>query len=292
MEIEDFLNHLSFERQLSKNTILAYGRDIKQFFDYCAQNKTEPMQATPEFLDNYIYHLKAELMLAPASTQRKLEALKAYYKFLMIEGILKEDPSRFLISARTIRHLPKQLTKEQMDRLLSFPAKTFSEKRTLAILHLLYASGIRVSELINLRIENVNLEERWLLAFGKGRKQRFVPINKEACSVLKDYLELRRAHFAKKNTSDEFFLNRDGKKMSRVIVWKDLAEIGRLSGISTKLHPHLLRHTFATHLLSGGADLRSLQEMLGHESLNTTQIYTHVNTQDLKRKHKLAHPRG
>ena len=292
MEIEDFLNHLSFERQLSKNTILAYGRDIKQFFDYCAQNKTEPVQATPEFLDNYIYHLKAEVMLAPASTQRKLEALKSYYKFLMIEGILKEDPSRFLISARTIRHLPKQLTKEQMDRLLSFPAKTFSEKRTLAILHLLYASGIRVSELINLRIENVNLEERWLLAFGKGRKQRFVPINKEACSVLKDYLELRRAHFAKKNTSDEFFLNRDGKKMSRVIVWKDLAEIGRLSGISTKLHPHLLRHTFATHLLSGGADLRSLQEMLGHESLNTTQIYTHVNTQDLKRKHKLAHPRG
>ncbi|MBR4508368.1 MAG: tyrosine recombinase [Elusimicrobiaceae bacterium] len=292
MEIEDFLNHLSFERQLSKNTILAYGRDIRQFFDYCAQNKTEPMQATPEFLDNYIYHLKAELMLAPASTQRKLEALKSYYKFLMIEGVLKNDPSRFLISARTIRHLPKQLTKEQMDRLLSFPAKTFSEKRTLAILHLLYASGIRVSELINLRIENVNLEERWLLAFGKGRKQRFVPINKEACSVLKDYLELRRAHFAKKNTSDEFFLNRDGKKMSRVIVWKDLAEIGRLSGISTKLHPHLLRHTFATHLLSGGADLRSLQEMLGHESLNTTQIYTHVNTQDLKRKHKLAHPRG
>ena len=292
MEIEDFLNHLSFERQLSKNTILAYGRDIKQFFDYCAQNKTEPVQATPEFLDNYIYHLKAEVMLAPASTQRKLEALKAYYKFLMIEGILKEDPSRFLISARTIRHLPKQLTKEQMDRLLSFPAKTFSEKRTLAILHLLYASGIRVSELINLRIENVNLEERWLLAFGKGRKQRFVPINKEACSVLKDYLELRREHFAKKNTSDEFFLNRDGKKMSRVIVWKDLAEIGRLSGITTKLHPHLLRHTFATHLLSGGADLRSLQEMLGHESLNTTQIYTHVNTQDLKRKHKLAHPRG
>ena len=292
MEIEDFLNHLSFERQLSKNTILAYGRDIRQFFDYCQENKTEPVQATPEFLDNYIYHLKAELMLAPASTQRKLEALKAYYKFLMIEGVLKEDPSRFLISARTIRHLPKQLTKEQMERLLSFPAKTFSEKRTLAILHLLYASGIRVSELINLRIENVNLEERWLLAFGKGRKQRFVPINKEACSVLKDYLELRRAHFAKKNTSDEFFLNRDGKKMSRVIVWKDLAEIGRLSGITTKLHPHLLRHTFATHLLSGGADLRSLQEMLGHESLNTTQIYTHVNTQDLKRKHKLAHPRG
>ena len=292
MEIEDFLNHLSFERQLSKNTILAYGRDIRQFFDYCAQNKTEPLQATPEFLDNYIYHLKAELMLAPASTQRKLEALKSYYKFLMIEGILKNDPSRFLISARTIRHLPKQLTKEQMERLLSFPAKTFSEKRTLAILHLLYASGIRVSELINLRIENVNLEERWLLAFGKGRKQRFVPINKEACSVLKDYLELRRAHFAKKNTSDEFFLNRDGKKMSRVIVWKDLAEIGRLSGITTKLHPHLLRHTFATHLLSGGADLRSLQEMLGHESLNTTQIYTHVDTSDLKRKHKLTHPRG
>ena len=292
MEIEDFLNHLSFERQLSKNTILAYGRDIKQFFAYCAENKTEPVQATPEFLDNYVYHLKAELVLAPASTQRKLEALKSYYKFLMVEGILKEDPSRFLLSARTIRHLPKQLTKEQMERLLSFPAKTFSEHRTLAILHLLYASGIRVSELVNLRIENVNLEERWLLAFGKGRKQRFVPINKEACTVLKNYLELRRFHFAKKDTSDELFLNRDGKKMSRVSVWKDLAEIGRLSGISVKLHPHLLRHTFATHLLGGGADLRSLQEMLGHESLNTTQIYTHVNTQDLKRKHKSAHPRA
>ena len=175
MEIEDFLNHLSFERQLSQNTILAYGRDIKQFFAYCAENQTEPLQATPEFLDNYIYHLKAEITLAPASTQRKLEALKSYYKFLMVEGIIKKDPSRFLLSARTIRHLPKQLTKEQMARLLSFPAKTFSEHRTLAILHLLYASGIRVSELINLRIENVNLEERWLLAFGKGRKQSFVP---------------------------------------------------------------------------------------------------------------------
>ena len=289
---EDFLNHLSFERQLSKNTILAYGRDTRQFFAYCQENQTEPIQATPEFLDTYIYHLKAELMLAPASTQRKLEALKAYYKFLMIEGLIKKDPSRFLLSARTIRHLPKQLTKEQMDRLLSFPAKTFSEHRTLAILHLLYASGIRVSELINLRVENVNLEERWLLAFGKGRKQRFVPINKEACTVLKNYLELRRVHFAKKETSDEFFLNRDGKKMSRVCVWKDLAEIGRLSGIPGKLHPHLLRHTFATHLLSGGADLRSLQEMLGHESLNTTQIYTHVDTQDLKKKHKSAHPRA
>ena len=289
---EDFLNHLSFERQLSKNTILAYGRDTRQFFAYCQENQTEPIQATPEFLDTYIYHLKAELMLAPASTQRKLEALKAYYKFLMIEGLIKKDPSRFLLSAKTIRRLPKQLTKEQVDRLLSFPAKTFSEHRTLAILHLLYASGIRVSELINLRIENVNLEERWLLAFGKGRKQRFVPINKEACTVLKNYLELRRFNFAKKETSDELFLNRDGKKMSRVCVWKDLAQLGRLSGLSVKLHPHLLRHTFATHLLGGGADLRSLQEMLGHESLNTTQIYTHVNSSDLKKKHRSAHPRA
>lgn len=289
---EDFLNHLSFERQLSKNTILAYGRDIKQFFAYCSENQTEPIRATPEFLDNYIYHLKAELMLAPASTQRKLEALKAYYKFLMIEGLIKKDPSRFLLSAKTIRRLPKQLTKEQVDRLLSFPAKTFSEHRTLAILHLLYASGIRVSELINLRVENINLEERWLLAFGKGRKQRFVPINKEACTVLKNYLELRRFNFAKKNTGDELFLNRDGKKMSRVSVWKDLATLGRLSGLSVKLHPHLLRHTFATHLLGGGADLRSLQEMLGHESLNTTQIYTHVNSSDLKKKHRSAHPRA
>ena len=289
---EDFLNHLSFERQLSKNTILAYGRDTRQFFAYCQENQTEPIQATPEFLDTYIYHLKAELMLAPASTQRKLEALKAYYKFLMIEGLIKKDPSRFLLSAKTIRRLPKQLTEEQVDRLLSFPAKTFSEHRTLAILHLLYASGIRVSELINLRIENVNLEERWLLAFGKGRKQRFVPINKEACAVLKNYLELRRFNFAKKETGDELFLNRDGKKMSRVCVWKDLAQLGRLSGLSVKLHPHLLRHTFATHLLGGGADLRSLQEMLGHESLNTTQIYTHVNSSDLKKKHRSAHPRA
>jgi integrase/recombinase XerD len=290
--LDEFKNHLSFERQLSKNTIAAYYRDVKQYFDFCKQNNTAPESVLPEFLDTYVYHLKTVPVLAPSSVFRKMEAVKSFYKFLMVEGIIKEDPTRFLLSPRLIRRIPRHMSEEEINRLLSFPPKNFNEWRTLAIVHLFYATGIRVSELINLRIENINLEEGWVMAFGKGRKQRFVPVNKQACKILADYLAQREAKFAAKQTDSEIFLNRVGKKVSRVTVWKDIEALGKLAGIARRIHPHLFRHTFASHLLKGGADLRALQEMLGHESLNTTQIYTHVDVKDIKEKHRKLHPRG
>ena len=177
-----------------------------------------------------------------------------------------------------------------MNRLLSFPAESFEEIRTVTMIDLLYAAGLRVSELINLRLENVNLKEGWVLAFGKGKKQRFVPIHHEACTRIRIYLDARENRFAGKEVASELFLNNRGQKLSRISVWKSLTALGRKANISTPLHPHLFRHTFASHLLQGGADLRSLQEMLGHADLATTQIYTHLNVRDLKSKHKKFHP--
>jgi len=292
MLIDEFKNHLTFERQLSPNTIVSYGRDIKQFADFCTRHNKGLAEASPELLDNFVYSLKTERTLAPASVFRKIEAVRCFYKFMLVEGLIKEDPTKFLYSPRLIQKVPSQLSQEDMEKLLSFPPTNFAEWRTLCIVSLFYATGLRVSELINLQLENVNTKEGWVLAFGKGRKQRFVPMHQEACALLERYLSERNAHFATKETDSEIFLNKQGKKLSRVTVWKDIEMLGRQAGISTPLHPHLFRHTFASHLLQGGADLRSLQEMLGHESLNTTQIYTHVNIQDIRAKHRKFHPRG
>lgn len=290
--LEDFKNHLSFERQLSKNTVQSYGSDAESFLEYCAANEKDPLQTDPAFLDQYNYQLRVVEGLAPASVFRKMEAVKCFYKFLLIEQRIQEDPARFLKSPKLPQRMPEQLSREEMNRLLSFPAEKFDEIRTVTIIELLYAAGLRVSELINLRLENVNLQEGWVLAFGKGGKQRFVPIHPAACERLKYYIEAREAHFAAKNVGSELFLNNRGKKISRVSVWKDLTALGRKAGISQPLHPHLFRHTFASHLLQGGADLRSLQEMLGHANLTTTQIYTHLDVSDLKNKHKKFHPRS
>ncbi len=290
-QINDFKNHLSFERQLSKNTAQAYGRDVAQFFAFCRQNNAEPQKSSPELLDAYVYDLKTKT-LAPSSVFRKMESVKSYFKFLLAEGLIKEDPSRFLLSPRLIKKIPLQMTPQEMERLLTFPPKTFCDWRTYAIVHLLYASGLRASELTRLQLENVNTKEGWLLAFGKGRKQRFVPIHKQACAVLEQYLSVRQAHFAGKDAASEIFVNKNGLPLSRVSVWKDIENLARKAGLMRRIYPHLFRHTFASHLLKGGADLRSLQEMLGHESLATTQIYTHTNISDIKQKHRSLHPRA
>lgn len=290
--LEDFANHLSFERQLSRNTVVSYTSDVAHYLEYCAANEILPQDVEPPFLDQYNYQLKNVEGLSPASVFRKMEAVKSFYKFLLIEQRIQEDPTRFLKSPKLPQSLPEQLTREEMDKLLSFPAEKFDEVRTVTIVELLYAAGLRVSELLGLRLENINTDEGWLLAFGKGGKQRFVPIHPSCCKRLKEYLALRTAHFVGKETDSEVFLNNRGKKLSRVSVWKDLAALGRKANISRPLHPHLFRHTFASHLLQGGADLRSLQEMLGHANLTTTQIYTHLDVTDLKNKHKKFHPRG
>ena len=288
--LDDFKSHMSFERQLSPNTVDAYGSDVDSFLQYCEAAEKDPLHIGPDFIDQYHTQLREIEHLASTSILRKLEAVKCFYKFLLLEGKITEDPTRFIKSAKRTLKIPQQLSREEMERLLSFPAKSFEDIRTVTIVDLLYAAGLRVSELINLRLENVNLQEGWVLAFGKGSKQRFVPLHHEVCLRIKNYLAARENRFAGREVASELFLNNRGQKISRISVWKDLAALGRKANISTPLHPHLFRHTFASHLLQGGADLRSLQEMLGHADLATTQIYTHLDVKDLKDKHKKYHP--
>ena len=290
--LDDFKSHMAFERQLSDATVEAYGSDVSSFLEYCQANEKDPLKIGPNFLNQYLVQLREIEQLAPASIFRKLEAIKCFYKFLQIEERISEDPTRFLKTSKRTLKIPEQLSREEMERLLSYPATKFEEVRTVTMIDLLYAAGLRVSELINLRLENVNLQEGWVLAFGKGSKQRFVPLHHEVCERIKEYLVAREERFPGREVSSELFLNNRGKKLSRISVWKDLAALGRKANISTPLHPHLFRHTFASHLLQGGADLRSLQEMLGHSDLSTTQIYTHLDVKDLKDKHKKYHPHG
>ncbi|MDR0291831.1 MAG: tyrosine recombinase [Elusimicrobium sp.] len=287
----EFKNFLSFERQLSKNTVAAYMRDVKEFLDFCLQTNTAPAAATTDFMDEFIYYLKNK-KLSPKSVFRKTEAVKNYFKFLIIGGEIKQDPCRFLASPKLTQKIPRQLSKEEVNRLLTFPAQSFTEHRTVAILEMFYATGLRVSELTRLRLENVNLTDRWVLAYGKGAKQRIVPIHENAVKTLEKYLVLRERELRGESAASEIFINRGGGKLSRITVWKDISELGKLAGIERPLYPHLLRHTFATHMLTGGADLRSVQEMLGHANLQTTQIYTHLDVADLKEKHKKFHPRS
>jgi len=290
--LEDYRRHLSFERSLSQNTCSSYSGDVAVFLAHCAKTGLSPEKAQPQDLDTFLWDIKRASKLGPASLFRKIESLRSLYKFLAAEGRLKEDPTRFFKAPHMPHRIPEYLTVQEMQRLLSFPPANFAETRTCAAIELFYATGIRISELINLRLESVNFDSAWVLVYGKGGKERAVPMHESAVRKLKDYVRLREKTFVGKETASEVFVNRSGRKISRMQLWKDIQRMGVAAGISRPLHPHLFRHTFASHLLQGGADLRSLQELLGHASVNTTQIYTHVEKSGLKQAHAKAHPRA
>ncbi|HBA59293.1 MAG TPA: site-specific tyrosine recombinase XerD [Elusimicrobia bacterium] len=287
----DFQRHLSLERGLSRNTWLAYSGDLEAFLAYCEKRKTDPAQAAATFLEEYLWSLKKEKGLGPASIFRKTEAIRAFYRYLRLEGKAQKDPTANFSAPRLPRKVPRFLNRRDMELLLAYPAeKSFAGARAAAAVELLYASGIRVSELLSLRLESVNFQQGWLRVFGKGAKERMVPVNPAALARLRAYLEVRQQKFGGKDTAAELFVNRGGKKLSRVQMWKDIVSFGKEAGVELHPHPHLFRHTFASHLVQGGADLRSVQEMLGHASLNTTQIYAHVDKGDVKRAHDKYHP--
>lgn len=290
--IKDFKNYLVLDRQFSPHTVAAYGADTREYLLFCQENNADHQTVTETFLDEYIYYLKNTKGLSPRSVFRKTEAVKSFYKYLLINGVISNDPCKYLVSPRLTRAIPSPLTPGEMHRLLSFPPQNFAELRTLTILELFYACGLRVSELTGLRLENINIKDGWVLASGKGGKQRFVPMHGHAAELVGKYLDEREKTFAKINTDSEVFVGKKGKKLSRQSVWKDISELGKKAGIARPLYPHLFRHTFASHMLLGGADLRSLQEMLGHANLDTTQIYTQLDLTDIKEKHKKFHPRG
>lgn len=287
----DFSRYLGMERGLSRNTCLAYAGDAEAFLAYCEARKTDPALAEPPFVEGYLWALKKEKGLGPASIFRKTEALRAFYRYLRLEGKAQKDPTANFRAPKLPRKVPRFLQKRDMERLLAYPVgEAFAKVRAAAAIELLYASGIRVSELLGLRLESVNFQQGWLRVFGKGAKERMVPVNAAALSRLKDYLAARQLKFGGRAVQDELFLNRSGRKLSRIQMWKDIVAFGKEAGVEIHPHPHLFRHTFASHLVQGGADLRSVQEMLGHASLNTTQIYAHVDKGDLKRAHDKFHP--
>jgi len=288
----DFRRHLALERAYSKNTAYAYSLDTREFLDWCARSGTDPVTVSPKNLEDYILQLKTQKKLAARSLFRKMESLKSFYRYLAVERKITVLPTRKFKMPHMPARLPQWLTQAEMAKLLSYPAEGFAMLRTAAIVEFFYASGIRISELLGLRLESLNMEQGWVLVQGKGGKERMVPVHERALQRLRRYLEARSQRFGGRNPGSEIFLNKFGRKLSRVQAWKDVAALGRLAELERKLHPHLFRHTFASHLLQGGADLRSLQDLRGHASLATTQIYTHLERADLKRLHEKFHPRS
>jgi len=285
--LNNFLSYISVEKGLAKNTAISYKRDLQSCFAYFKNHSIQILDATEEQITDYLWERKL-LKKATATIFREQEAIKGFYKFLFTEGQIKLNPAVQLKSPKLEKYLPATLSIEEVDKLLSAPNLTkLSGIRDKAILETLYAAGMRVSELTELKIPDVNLDVGFIKCFGKGSKERIVPIGSKAIEALKHFLTIR-----KKTGNDFLFINPSGKKISRVSVWHILKKYAKTAGITKKISPHTLRHSFATHILERGADLRTIQEMLGHSSISTTQIYTHIDKTFLKQQHKKFHPRG
>ncbi|MEW6013096.1 MAG: site-specific tyrosine recombinase/integron integrase [Elusimicrobiota bacterium] len=290
--LNGFSSYILLEKNLSKNTKLSYVRDVKKFLEYCDKNNISFVSIKPLELENYLFSLKNKGYKIN-SLFRKTESIRAFYKYLLIDGKITENPLSSFKPPRPDKKLPEFLSIDDIEKLLSvFKGDRFNGIRSFAIMDLLYSSGMRVSEVCDLVMESVNLTQLWIRVIGKGNKERIVPINENTAGILKIYISERNLHFANKEADSYLFLNKSGKKLSRVQIWKDIKKLAKEAGIKKNVYPHLFRHTFATHLLNGGADLKSISEMLGHSSLTTTQIYTHLDNRVIKSMHKKYHPKG
>jgi integrase/recombinase XerD len=290
--LASFLRYLAVERGLSPNTLDAYGRDLRRFESGMKRSRIHLRSARRQDLLGHVRELR-QAGLSPKSVARAINSLRMLYRFLLAEGEVRSDPTADLDVPRTWKSLPRFLTFQEVDRLLSAPDPSRPlGNRDLAMLEVLYATGIRVSELISLRLEDLNLEQGYLTCLGKGSKERIVPLGRKAIDQLQSYLRDVRSGLVRRGESGFLFTNRSGGKMSRQGYWKILKAYGASSGIKRRLSPHVLRHSFATHLLEHGADLRSVQLMLGHADISTTQIYTHVNRERLRRIYHDFHPRA
>jgi len=287
---DQFINHLRVERGLADNTIESYSRDLIRFLRHLDKRDISPLTASREDITEYIESLEGSLSLR--SITRAVSALKMFFRFLINDGKLTESPARLLESIKLPRRLPGILSVEEVDLLLSRPdPSTILGLRDKAMLELLYATGLRVSELIGLRLVNINLEAGFVRTIGKGTKERMVPMGDKAREAIKSYLYDGRPGLLKCRSSPVLFINATGRQMSRQGFWKIIGQYGIMAGIKKRITPHSLRHSFASHLLEGGADLRSVQVMLGHADISTTQIYTHVSRDRLKQVHERFHPR-
>ncbi|MFC1708529.1 site-specific tyrosine recombinase XerD [Candidatus Omnitrophota bacterium] len=290
--IDIFLNYLSVERGLAQNTTISYNRDLLCYDRFLRSiNVTDVNKINKENIRSYLVYQK-EKDLSSSTIARSLVAIRLFHRFLLREKLAIKDPTDVIDSPKLWKKIPNALSFSEIEKLLSSP-DTRKKKglRDRAILETMYAAGLRVSELTNLKVEDVNLDAGFIRCLGKGKKERVVPLGRTAISTIKKYLESSRQKFLKKKVSRFLFLNHSGSRISRVYIWKLIKAYAKQARIKSPIKPHILRHSFATHLLERGADLRSVQEMLGHVNISTTQIYTHINRDRLKSIHKTFHPR-
>jgi len=291
--LDQFLHYLIVEKGLSKNTIDAYSHGLSRFLNHLREKGVQEIREVGKF------HIRGFLLvlrrknLNTKSIVRNLVAIRTFFRFLIQEGVLESNPVEELESPKVAKTLPEILTLKEIEQILEQPdLHTPLGTRDRAMLEMVYATGMRVSELTQLPIHQVNLEGGYVLLYGKGSKERIVPLGSEAMKWVTVYLKTARGILSKGKENPSLFINRSGKGMSRQSFWKNLKDYARRAGLRKRTTPHLLRHSFASHLLERGADLRSVQMMLGHADISTTQIYTHVTGERLKKVHKQYHPRG
>ncbi|MBN2179656.1 MAG: site-specific tyrosine recombinase XerD [Deltaproteobacteria bacterium] len=291
--VDEYLNFLAVEKGASLNTLEAYSRDLNRFIDFVERRGIQKIgKITSDDIVALLGYLKSEGLVSN-SVNRTLAAIRGFYKHLLSEKIIDENPVSNIDLAKVWMRLPDTLSREEVTMLLEKPdLKTLLGVRDAAMLELMYATGIRVSELVCLTTNNVNWQMGYLIVLGKGSKERIVPIGRTAFECLTTYLEKARPKLLKESSTNIIFLNRSGKGLTRQGFWKIMRKYAMKAGLMKKVHPHTFRHSFATHLLEGGADLRSVQVMLGHSDISTTQIYTHITRERLKEIHKKYHPRG
>ncbi len=293
-EIDHFILYLATERGLSDNYQLSTRSSLEHFAKWAAENKKiiAPDAVEPEIIGEFLGWRKRGGASA-ATVKLHAVALRVFFRHLVQRGKLPKDPTEFLPVPKIERYLPDTLSAPEVERLIAAAAgKTPLEMRDRAIVELLYASGLRVSELCGARLENLDLEAGFIRVVGKGNKQRLVPVGARAKDAVQRYLDAGRPALVGKKTGGEVFLSVRGRKLTNQRIWQLLVALGKRAGLEKDVHPHMLRHSFATHLLGGGADLRIIQEMLGHADISTTQIYTHVNSRQLQQAHRQFHPRA
>lgn len=289
--LQGFLNYIAVEKGLSKNSLDAYKRDIEGFISFLKKKGCRDLEVKRPALIRYLSELR-ERGLAIASIARKTSALRTFYRFLILEGLVRADPTADLQTPKGWLRLPRTLTLTEVETLLRQPGENSTRgSRDSAMLELLYAAGLRVSELVKVRLAEINLDVGYIVTLGKGSKQRVIPISDIAVDKIKKYLREARSSLLKGKASPYLFVTSSGREMTRQGFWKKLKAYARSAGVSGSISPHILRHSFASHLLEGGADLRSVQMMLGHADISTTQIYTHVSRERLKKVHQEHHPR-
>ncbi len=290
--IDSFLDYLSVERALAKNTILAYRADLNLYLDFIQKRGISALsQVTKNDIVEFMLTQKAQ-GVSPVSISRRLAAIRMFHRFLARERILKSDPTALIDSPKLWKKVPDTLSLNEVEALIGQPDPRDKQgARDKAILETLYATGMRVSELSSLKANNVNLDIGFLRCIGKGNKERIIPLGKKAIHSINRYLEFSRPYFSKQKASEFLFLGRSGARLSRQSVWKLIKRYAAEAKIKKPIKVHTLRHSFATHLLERGADLRSVQEMLGHSNISTTQIYTHIDKERLKTVHRMFHPR-